>query len=206
MNTTIIGITGPSGSGKSSILKEVKKLMGFFQVEVLSQDLYYRPAEEQAMDEQGKINFDLPKGIDHNRFVSDVQKLCSGEKLTKPAYNYNNPNAKNRILTFYSTKILFLEGLFLFDPFPIDKFLDCRIYIDSSNELNLVRRQRRDQTQRGQSLEQINYQWIHHVLPTTEKYLLPQKKQADFILQNKDSKRKSAQMLIDFLTQRGIYR
>ena len=206
MNTTIIGITGPSGSGKSSILKEVKKMMGFSQVEVLSQDLYYRSAEEQALDEKGNINFDLPEGIDHNRFVSDVQKLCSGEKLKKPAYNYNNPNAQNRILTFYSTKILFLEGLFLFDPFPIDKFLHYRIYIDSSNELNLARRQRRDQAQRGQRLEQINYQWVHHVLPTTEKYLLPQKKHADFILQNKDSKRKSAQMLIDFLRQRGIYK
>ena len=204
MKPIIIGITGASGSGKSSILKAARQMIGFNTVEILSQDHYYKPIEQQTLDKDGMVNFDLPTGINQKKYVHDVKHILSEKILKIPAYNYNNPNAKTKMLTFFPTKILFLEGLFLFKPYLINAYLDLKIFIESPNEVNFKRRLKRDQIQRGQKVEQIEYQWKNHVLPTYHKYLLPQKEQADFIIKNQESKRKSAQILVDFLQQKGI--
>ena len=125
----IIGITGGSGSGKTTFINKIKEHFSQDQVYVISQDDYYRPREEQYKDEKGIENFDLPRSINSSELIHDIVKLLSGEDVHRQEYTFNNEKANPKMLHFKPAPVIIVEGLFVFHFKEISKLLDLKVYM-----------------------------------------------------------------------------
>lgn len=180
----LIGITGGSGSGKTSFIKEL--MAGFSEEEVciLSMDEYYKPKEEQKIDNQGITNFDLPKSIDKKAFVEDLKSLMEGNTVVKKEYTFNNKEAIPKLLTFKPAKVILVEGLFVFHFKKVRKLLDLKVFLHAKENLKVIRRIKRDQVERNYPLEDVLYRYQYHVLPTFERFIEPYFDEADLVVNN----------------------
>ena len=183
----IIGITGGSGAGKTTLIKLLRDAFSDDELCVVSQDDYYRPREEQKTDKLGVINFDLPSSIDRKAFKEDIKKLLQGETIKRLEYTFNNDQATPKMLTFSPTPVIIVEGLFVFHLKKIRKLLDLKVFMQAKENLKVIRRITRDQIERNYPLDDVLYRYQNHVLPTYEKYILPYMHQADIIINNNRS-------------------
>src|SRR6185369_17639488 len=113
MKPLTIGITGGSGSGKTFFLQGLSKRFAPHELCLISQDNYYKPRDQQPIDENGVKNFDLPISIDRENFLQDLLKLKAGQDVIKHEYTFNNPSATPKQLQFKTAPILVVEGLFV---------------------------------------------------------------------------------------------
>lgn len=195
----IIGITGGSGSGKTTFIHQLKEEFSQDELCVVSQDDYYRPREEQYTDENGIKNFDLPTSINQKEFFADLEKLVSGNEVTRVEYTFNNEKANPKMLTFRPTPIIIVEGLFVFHYKEIFQLFDLKIFLDAKDNLKVIRRIKRDRVERNYPLDDVLYRYEHHVMPTFEKYILPYKSEADIIVNNNDNFEKGLKVVKGFM-------
>ncbi len=184
MKPFTIGITGGSGSGKTSFINELKEQFEPEEVCIISQDNYYKPRTDQFVDERGWCNFDLPTAIDRKSFQEDVALLIDGQEVKRKEYVYNNETEDDRYLQYHPAPILIVEGIFVLHFSEIREMLDLRVYLHAKDNLKVIRRIKRDQLERNYDLEEILYRYEHHVLPTFERYIQPYREEADLIINN----------------------
>ena len=134
----IIGISGGSGSGKTTFVKELAKSFSSDQVCVLSQDNYYKPREEQVTDHKGEKNFDLPESFKEEEYHRDVLRLLQGEDVVLKEYVYNNPLAEPKKITYKAAPIVIIEGIFVFHFKDVSDLMDFKIFIrrQSRHQIN----------------------------------------------------------------------
>lgn len=181
----IIGIAGGSGSGKTFFLKCFLKHFTTDEVCLVSQDDYYHPvAHGMTAEEIALYNFDLPQTIDHEHFLSDIEKLMNGETVYKKEYTFNNLNAVPKILEIKPAPILIVEGLFIFHFKGIAEKLDLKIFIEAEEEVALKRRIKRDFEERGYSREDVMYRWVNHVMPAYNEFLFPYRDESHQVIVN----------------------
>jgi uridine kinase len=180
----VIGVAGGSGSGKTFFLNCFLSHFTKAEICLISQDDYYKPKQEQPLDENGWINFDLPQCIDDSKLLEDLKILMSGQTVQKKEYTFNVNEENARLLTLVPAPVILVEGLFIFHFEEIAELLDMRIFMDAEEEVTLNRRLKRDIAERGYSHDMIMYQWINHVLPAYRTYLLPYKETADRVILN----------------------
>lgn len=180
----IIGIAGGSGSGKTFFLNSFLHHFKQDEVTLVSQDDYYFSAGEMTQEENKLYNFDLPRTIDHEQFLSDIKKLIKGEVIYKKEYNFNNPLAVTKILEINPAPIIIVEGLFILHFQEIASLLDHRIFVEAEDSVALQRRIRRDGMERGYPEEDVLYKWHNHVVPAYQEFLLPYKEKCDTIVIN----------------------
>jgi len=180
----VIGIFGGSGSGKTTLLRRLSEIFSCHDPSIFSMDNYYRPIEEQFKDENNVVNFDLPTALQGDKLVEDLKSLLKGKEIVVKEYYFNSPPDKNVLLTIRPSRVIIVEGLFLFHFREIPSFLNFSIFVEVDHSIQLDRRLYRDQETRGYRREDILYQWNNHVLPCYEQYIFPYRHQADFIFQN----------------------
>ena len=150
----IIGISGGSGSGKTTFVKELANNFSKDQVCILSQDNYYKP------------------------------KLLNGEDVVLKEYVYNNPLAEPKLITYKPAPIIIIEGIFVFHFLDVSNLMDFKIFIDADEHIKLIRRIQRDQIERNYPLEDVLYRYQHHVFPSYQKFILPYKPHCDIVVNN----------------------
>lgn len=195
----IIGITGGSGSGKTGFIRDLEQKFGEKQLTIISQDDYYRTRSEQKNDDQGVTNFDRPGAIDKQAFYEDILKLVQGETVQRLEYTFNNDQSIPETLTFLPAPIIIVEGLYTFHFKKIRKLMDVKVFLHAKENLKVVRRIKRDKTERNYPLEDVLYRYEHHVLPSYEKYILPYREKADIIINNNKNYRAGLQIMIGFI-------
>lgn len=199
MKPFIVGITGGSGSGKTSFINRIQEALPADALCVISQDDYYRPIEQQKRDEKGIVNFDRPKSIDKKAFRQDLERLIAGETVVRPEYTFNNRKAQAQLLTFTPAPIIIVEGLFVFYYKHINALLDLRVFLQAKENLKVIRRIKRDRVERNYPLEDVLYRYENHVLPTFEKYIRPYVDEADIVINNNHSFDRGIDVLIGYL-------
>lgn len=179
-----IGITGGSGSGKTSFLEGIKARFTTDQLCLISQDNYYKPRDLQPQDINQVKNFDLPASIDREAFHHDLLMLKSGQVVTKEEYTFNNPTKEPRQLVFKPTPIIVVEGLFVQYFEEIAAELDLKIFIEAKDHVKFGRRIKRDRIERGYDLDDVLYRYQHHVMPVYESMISPLQHHADLVIPN----------------------
>lgn len=198
----IVGMAGGSASGKSSFLTDLKETLTD-KISILSLDDYYKPIEEQREDQNGVVNFDTPTSIDREKFSTDLLQLLQGNDIEIPQYEFNNPDVSaTTIKTIKATKILVVEGLFVFHFEEIRKHFGLSLFIEADESVRYNRRMQRDRKERGISKEMIEYQWQNHVIPAYKEYLLPVRRNADLVINNNVSYKKALDVLCTYFLSR----
>jgi uridine kinase len=198
----IIGITGGSGSGKTTFIKHLREAFSDEQVCIISQDDYYFPRHEQEVDENGVHNFDLPKSIDKKGFQRDIERLIKGELVEVIEYVFNNKDATPSVKTFKPAPIIIVEGLFVFHYKKIRHLLDFKVFFYAADHLKIIRRIKRDQVERNYPIEDVLYRYERHVMPSYLKYIQPYMEDADIIINNNHNFNQGLAVLKGFLREK----
>jgi uridine kinase len=181
----IVGITGGSGVGKTTLINQLYKEFDG-KVSTFSLDNYYLPKEEQAKDENGVINFDLPTALHAKNLERDINLLLNGQRIEQPIYGFNNPSKKKAVQYIEPRELLIVEGLYvMYYPF-LRKALDYSVYLTVNKTLQLERRLKRDMTERNYAREDIIYQWNNHVMPSYDAHVRPFKEESNLIITNNE--------------------
>lgn len=195
----LIGVSGGSGSGKTTFVKLLKDQFSDDEVCVFSMDDYYKPREEQVKDKNETKNFDLPTSINRALYHEHLLKLINGESVEKLEYNFNNQLIEPQMKVFKACPIIIVEGLFAFYYQEIFDLLDLKIYVDSRDTLKVIRRIKRDRIERNYPLDDVLYRYENHVEPTYKQYILPFKSDVDIIINNNDKFSNALEILINAL-------
>lgn len=195
----IIGITGGSGSGKTSFIKRLRNRYSFEEVCIISQDDFYFPLEKQKKDTKGIVNFDLPGSIDQKKMLSILKDLSKGRAVQLKEYTFNTSARKAKVMNIKPAPIIIVEGLFVFYNKTMNSLLNLKLFIEAKENLKVIRRIKRDQIERELPLERVLYQYEKHVLPAFEKYILPFRDEVDIVINNNDDFEKGLRVLEGFI-------
>lgn len=195
----LIGITGGSGSGKTSLIRDLRSQFSESEVCIVSQDDYYHPREMQLIDNAGITNFDLPGAINHAEFLHDIKRLIHGEEIHRKEYTFNNEKANPKIISFKPAPVFILEGLFVFYLEEIRNMLDLKVFVHAKENLKVIRRIKRDQLERNYPLEDVLYRYEKHVLPAFESHIMPYREEADLVINNNEAYKKGLKVISGFI-------
>lgn len=180
----LVGLTGLSGSGKTTFLNRLQEAFSESDLCVISQDNYYKNKEEQEQDSKGIHNFDLPTSINRAAFYQDIVQLLEGKVVQREEYTFNNSLATPKMLTFEPRRIVLIEGLFIYYYEEIRKLLQLKLFLHAQETTAFTRRIKRDRLERNYPLEDVLYRYQQHVLPSYERYIKPFQKEADIVVNN----------------------
>ena len=198
----VVGIAGGSASGKTSFLRKLKGNLPEGSVSIISQDNYYKPRDQQFIDDNGEVNFDLPTSINKAAFLADLKTLLSGSPVDIIEYCFNKQGATPQNICVKPARILVVEGLFVFHYPEIRDLLNLRVYLDVREDIKLERRIKRDRDERGYPEAVVRYQWENHVVPSYKKFLKPYRDDSHIIVTNNITFDKGLAVLTDHLLYR----
>ena len=178
----IIGIAGASGSGKSLLANTIVRELGSDQVAVISEDSYYKDHSDIPFDERAKINYDHPNSLDHDLMHEHLLQLLAGESIQVPLYNHSLHIREKESRSVGKHTIIVIEGILLFIEKQIRDLMDIRIFMDTSLDICLIRRLRRDIHERSRTIESVLKQYEETVRPMYLQFVEPSKRLADIIV------------------------
>ncbi|KAI9827216.1 MAG: Uridine kinase [Thelocarpon impressellum] len=183
-DTSIIGIAGSSGSGKTSLAVEIVSALDRPWVVILSMDSFYKPLTPPQLELafRNEYDLDVPTAIDFDLLVAKLRELKHGKRAEIPVYSFEKHARLEKTTSIYSPHVLILEGIYaLYDP-RVTELLDMKIFAEADADTCLARRITRDVRARGRDIEGVIKQWFAFVKPNFEKHVDPQRKQADIIV------------------------
>lgn len=178
----IIGIAGGSGSGKTTVVKEIIKRLPKDSVAVVSQDAYYFDNGHLSKEDKLKINFDHPNSIEWDLLNQDLDKLRAGENIEMPIYTYVTCGRANETITLKPKKVIIVEGILIFTNPELLKRLDVKVYVAADGDERLMRIINRDMMERGRSLKAALNHYEKYVRPMHMQFIEPTKRSADIII------------------------
>jgi uridine kinase len=193
----IVGVTGGSASGKTSLLREIGRIFDPSEVCILSQDNYYKPVNVQPIDQNGNINYDLPECLDLDAFHDDMILLKEGKDVKRREYRFQHEEQLGDWLHFVSAPIVIIEGLFIFYREDISQHFNLKVFVEAQEQLQLERRLKRDTQERNIPEDYVHYQWNHHVMPAYRQFLEPYKGKSDIIVNNNEHFQNSLKVIED---------
>ena len=181
METLIIGIAGGTGSGKTTLAKKIAEAFPG-QAVLISHDSYYKELSHLSVGERGKTNFDHPDSIDFELLIQQLDALRQGHPIEKPVYNFHRHTREDYNETVGPNKIIIVEGILLFAIPEVCERCDLKLFVETDDDVRLLRRIDRDVHERSRSFESVCNQYLATVKPMHEVFVQPSKKQADLII------------------------
>lgn len=180
--TIIIGIAGPSASGKSLLSNTIVRELGSEQVVVISEDSYYKNHSTLSSEERAAINYDHPNALDHELLCEHLMALQRGESVEVPIYDFARHQRTKETRRVGKHSVTVLEGILLFVDPHLRELMHTRIFMDTPMDICFIRRLRRDMLERGRSLDSIIDQYKATVRPMYFQFIEPSKRYADIIV------------------------
>ena len=177
----VIGIAGGTGSGKTTLMKNLVAEFGDL-VAVVSHDNYYKRRDDLSFEERCQINYDEPGALDTSLMVYHLEQLRRGFAIDCPVYDFSQHNRSNETLHIEPRQVIIVEGILIFENPELRDLMDIRIFVDTDADIRICRRIKRDVNKRGRSLESVIEQYQTTVKPMHEKYVEPSKKFAHIVV------------------------
>lgn len=169
MRPLIIGIAGGTGSGKTTLVENLKEQFGA-DISVLPHDNYYA------------AHHDHPAAFDTDRMIQDLEDLKAGKTVQCPVYDYAIHDRTEETLTLAPNKVILVEGILIFENKALRDLMDIKIFVDTDADVRILRRILRDVKERGRTLESVMEQYLTTVKPMHEQFVEPSKRYADVIV------------------------
>ncbi|GET46263.1 uridine kinase [Capnocytophaga felis] len=180
----IIGITGGTGCGKTTVVNQIVKELSGKEVTVVSQDSYYRDMSHLPYSERVKVNFDHPSSIDFDLLKEHLMALKEGKSVESPVYSFVEHNRTGETVLIHPTKVIIVEGILIFSHADIRRLFDIKIYVHADSDERLIRRIKRDTTERGRDVEEVLHRYQTTLKPMHLQFIEPTKEYADIIIPN----------------------
>ena len=182
MKTTVIGVAGGSGSGKTTIAQNIVQMIGRDRVAWVQHDSYYRHRPELSFEERSGQNYDHPRSLETELMVEHVKTLMGGKEVEIPTYDFAN-HLRSEIVNFVEpARIILLEGILIFAEPALLELMDIKIYVDTDADVRFIRRLKRDMEERGRTQESVVEQYMTTVRPMHLQFVEPSKRKADVII------------------------
>lgn len=178
----LIGITGGTGSGKSTVTHEILKSLPEESIAIVEQDSYYKDQSNLTFEERVKTNYDHPDAFDTPLLVSHLKSLLNGQAIEKPIYDFSIHNRKPQTVRVEPRDIIILEGILILQEVEIRNLLDIKVYVDTDPDVRIIRRITRDIDERGRTLDSVINQYLNVVRPMHLQFVEPSKRYADIII------------------------
>jgi uridine kinase len=178
----IIGIAGGSGSGKSTVVKQVIKHLPKDEVTVIPQDAYYKDNGHKSAEERARINFDHPTSIEWGLLIKQLEILKSGKSIEMPIYSYVTCARSKETILVNPAHVIIVEGILILSNPRLRKKMDIKVYVDADGDDRLMRIIRRDLEERGRSFQQVLEHYDSFVKPMHLQFIEPTKRYADIIV------------------------
>ena len=181
MRPLIIGIAGGSGSGKTTLVERLCEQFGE-DVSVLTHASYYPPRPDLTDEERDGLNLDHPASFDTDRLISDLEDLIAGKTVQVPVYDFAIQDRLEETRSLSPTKIILVEGMLILENKALRNLLDIKLFVDTDDDVRLLRRILRDTRERGRSLDEVAERYLATVKPMHQQFVEPSKRYADVII------------------------
>jgi len=182
-----VGITGGTGSGKTTISEELKKEFGESDIGFISQDSYYNDNGNLSFDEKNKINFDHPDAVDFELMINHLNLLKNGKTINQPIYSFIHHNRTEKTKLLKPKKIMIIEGLLILNNIKLRDLIDLKVFVDAPPNLRFKRRLDRDINQRGRTAEEVVELFNSRLNKMHNLYVEPMKEFCDIVIDNNNS-------------------
>ncbi|MEM7584846.1 MAG: uridine kinase [Acidobacteriota bacterium] len=191
----VLGVAGGTGSGKTTVAREILEYVGKHRLAFIAQDSYYRQIEWQSAEQLIAHNFDHPSAIDTELLVAHLEALKRGEGVDVPVYDFVEHKRKTETIRAESRRVVLVEGILLLAEPQIRDLLDFKVYVDTDADVRLKRRILRDIKERGRDLEDVLRQYMTSVRPMHLEFVEPSKRWADVIVPEGGENRVALEMV-----------
>ncbi|HQN74566.1 MAG TPA: uridine kinase [Bacillota bacterium] len=180
----VIAVAGGSSSGKTTVVNKIISNFQTEKVEVIRHDDYYKDQSDKTMEERRIVNYDHPLALDNDLFYEHIKDLLAGKAIDKPTYDFVALNRQKVTEKIYPAEIIILEGILVLEDERIRNLADIKIFVEADDDTRLIRRIKRDTTERGRTLENVLNQYLTTVKPMHHAFVKPTKRYADIIIPN----------------------
>ena len=194
--TIIIGIAGPSASGKSVLAQNILTALGSCKVTLISEDSYYKDQSHMTFDERVKTNYDHPDAFDHELMIEHLKLLQQGIAVEIPTYDFTHHSRLPETRHIPQHRIIIVEGILLLVEEKLRDLMDIQIFVDTPLDICLIRRLQRDIIERERSLESVLEQYNATVRPMYFQFIEPSKRHADIIVPRGGENRIAIDMIL----------
>jgi uridine kinase len=182
MRSMIIGISGGTGSGKTTVAQKIINSVGGGNVVFLQHDSYYRNLGDMPMELRHKVNFDHPDALDTDLMMNHIEALRAGESIEQPTYDYATHSRRSETVHVNPRPVIIVEGILVFVNPEMRALMDLKIFVDTDADIRFIRRLDRDVHERGRTVESVISQYTTVVRPMHLQFVEPSKRYADIII------------------------
>lgn len=202
MEPLIIGVAGGSGSGKTTVVKHIINSIGEENIVLLQHDSYYRDLKHLPFEERSKQNFDHPSSLETELMIRHINALKEGYQVEVPIYDFTEHIRKEETKVVHPRKVVLVDGILIFSEKGLRKKMDIKLYVDTDDDIRLLRRIRRDILERDRSLENVLEQYEEYVRPMHLEFVEPSKRYADIIIPRGGENEVALQMVNALIQER----
>jgi uridine kinase len=178
----VIGVSGGTGSGKSTVADRVISAAGHQQVAVVALDSYYKNHGHLSVEERAKVNYDHPDAFDWELMRTQLEALVAGESVDVPVYDFATHSRSEKTMTVNAAPIVIVEGILVLWDAPLRNCMDLKVFVDADADVRFIRRLQRDMRDRGRTSESVIAQYLETVRPAHLSFIEPSKRYADVII------------------------
>lgn len=182
MKRLIIGVTGGSGSGKTTVVRKIVESLPPDSVVVVPQDAYYKDNANLSFEERAKINYDHPLAFDTDLLIKHVEALRKHKAVPQPMYSFITHSRLPDVLTVEPRVCVIVEGIMILEDERLRKLLDIKVFVDTDPDVRFIRRMRRDIVERGRSVDSVIEQYMSTVRPMHLQFIEPTRRYADLVV------------------------
>lgn len=178
----IIGVTGGSGSGKTSVSRAIFNNFPDHSIMMLEQDSYYKDQSNLSFEERLNTNYDHPFAFDNDLLIQHVEELLNYKAIEKPVYDYVAHTRSQATIIQEPKEVIILEGILILEDEHLRELMDIKVYVDTDDDIRIIRRIKRDMEERGRTLDSVIEQYLTVVKPMYHQFIEPTKRYADIIV------------------------
>lgn len=178
----VIGVTGGSGSGKTTVSKAIYNQLSGQSLLILQQDSYYNDQNDMTMAERREVNYDHPLAFDTDLMIKQIKQLINYEAIEKPVYDYEQSTRSDKTIHQEPRDVIIVEGVLILDDQRLRDLMDIKVFVDTDDDIRIIRRIQRDIKERGRTLDWVIEQYLATVKPMYHQFVEPTKRYADIIV------------------------